>query len=156
MPEAAAKGIKAFRVLAHQQGLRLPVTALLSHVSPDGRAPVVPDKGRRAETNLQARLLQAPAQVHVVARPVEDRIEPAHLRQRPLVERHVAAGDVLRLAVGQHDVRRAARRRHHRCGHQRVLRRQEIGTTDTCKLALQQTRPPGNTASPRPPGSPSL
>ena len=99
----------------------------------------MPDKGRRAETDLEARLLQAPAQVHVVARLVEHRVEPADLLQRPFVERHVAAGNVLGLAVGQHHVRRSARRSHDRRGHQRILRRQEVGAAHAREAALQQT-----------------
>ena len=51
-PDAAAEGIEAFRVLAHQQGLRLAVAALLFQIGADGRAPIMPDKRRRAETDL--------------------------------------------------------------------------------------------------------
>ena len=69
---------------------------------------------------------------------MENRIEPANLLQRPLVKRHVAARNVLRLAVGQHDVRRAARRNHDRRRHQRVLRRQEVGAAHARKSAPQQ------------------
>src|SRR6185437_2205116 len=70
-PHAAAEEVEVFRVLAHQQGLGLAVADLLLQVGADGRASIVPDEARRAETDPAAPLLQPPAHVHVVARLLE-------------------------------------------------------------------------------------
>src|SRR5438093_176453 len=63
-PNASAKGVEVFRMLAHQQGLRLTVPVLLLQICGDSRAAKMPHKGRRAETDFVACLLQAPAYVH--------------------------------------------------------------------------------------------
>ena len=136
-PEAAAKRIEAFRVLAHEQGFGIAVTALLLQIGANGRAPIVPDKSRRAEPYAQACLLHAPTQIHVIARLVENGIKAANLAQRPFVERHVAAWNVLCLAIRQHDMRRAARGSHDRRCHQRVFRGQKVGPADASEFALQ-------------------
>ena len=86
-------------MLAHQQRFGFAVTGLLLQVGADRRTPVVPHKTRRVESELAPALLQAPADVHIVAGLAKNRIEPAYLLQRPSEERHVAAGNVLGLAV---------------------------------------------------------
>ena len=68
----------------------------------------MPDHRRGAEGDHPAGLADAPAQIHVVAGDAESRIEPAQIAQRLGAERHVAAGDVLGLAVGEQDVGRPA------------------------------------------------
>src|SRR5207302_8220229 len=50
----------------------------------------------------------APAEVDVVSGNAELRLEPADLLQRLLAKRHVAAGDVLGLAIGDQHVNRGA------------------------------------------------
>ena len=61
-----------------------------------------------AEADAQAAFLEAPANIHVVARLTEDGIEAADGFERPFVEHHVATRNVFRLVIVQHHVRRAA------------------------------------------------
>jgi hypothetical protein len=70
----------------------------------------VPDHRRRTEADAQAGVLEAPAEVDVVAGGAEERIEAVDARQRLAPERHVAAGNVLGGLVVEQDVRRPARR----------------------------------------------
>ena len=70
----------------------------------------MPDEGRRAEPEHVPGLEQAPADVDIVSRHAELGVETAHVFECLLAEGHVAAGDVLGLAVGdQHVNRRAGR-----------------------------------------------
>jgi hypothetical protein len=69
----------------------------------------VPDDGRGAEGDDVARLLEAPAEVHVVAGLAVIGIEAADEIERPAMECHVAAGDVLGHHVGEQHVARSAR-----------------------------------------------
>jgi hypothetical protein len=125
-------------VLAHQHRLGLAVALLLLEVGPHRGAPVVPDESRRVEPDAIPPLLQPPAQVHVIARLREDGIEPANLLQRPLVERHVAPGDVFGHTIVEHHVGRSARGHEHRGGDRRILRRQEVRPTDAREAARDQ------------------
>src|SRR3989442_9632728 len=109
-PEGVAPGIELVRVLPLQEGLGLAVSDLLSPVRLHRWATMVPDDRRRAEADPVAPLEQAPADVHVVRRFLEDRVEPADFLQSALPERHVAARDVLGRSIVEHYLRRAARR----------------------------------------------
>ena len=108
-PAGRAETVEVLRMPPFQDGLGLAVARLLLEVGADRVAPVVPDEASRAEADPVAALLEPPADVHVVAGLPEDRVEAADLLQRPSVERHVAARDVLREAVGEHHVGGAAR-----------------------------------------------
>src|SRR6266568_7024605 len=116
MPDTATERIKILRVLADQHGLGLAVAELLFEIGADGRAAIVPDESRGAEADLIASLLQAPAEIDVVSGPAEDGIEAADFSQSPFVEGHIAAGDVLGLAIGKHHMGGATGRNHYRCG----------------------------------------
>ena len=107
-PETAAERIVVLRMLPHEQRLGLPVARLLFEVGPQGRAAIMPDKTRRAESELEIMVLQSPTHVHVVPRAAENRIEQPDFLERALKERHVAAGDVFGFAVGQHHMGRPA------------------------------------------------
>ena len=65
------------------------------------------DDRRRAEADRPAALLEAPADVDVVAGDPELLVEAADRLERIAPEGHVAAGDVLGDLVGEQDVRRA-------------------------------------------------
>ena len=69
----------------------------------------MPDERRWAEADLVSGLLQSPADVHVITRFAIDRIKAADGDKRIFKERHVAAGNVFRLAIRQHHMRRATR-----------------------------------------------
>ena len=69
--------------------------------------PVVPDHRGGAEADPPARVLEPPADVHVVAGHPERRVESTDRRERRAPERHVAARDVLGLGVRQQHVDRA-------------------------------------------------
>ncbi len=124
--------------LRNEHRLRFPVTALLPQIRRDRRAPVMPDKPRRTKTDAVSPPLQSPADIHVIPGPVKDRIEPADFHQRPFVKGHVATGDVFSLPVSKHDVRRSARRNHHRCRDRRIFRRQKIVPADSYERSLHQ------------------
>ncbi len=110
-------------MLGQEQCLGLAVTGLLLEVGPHRGSPVVPDEASRTESDLEVVILQPPAQVNVVPCLAENRIEHPDLLQRPLIQGHVAARNVLGLPIRQHDVSGAAGGHHHRCGHARVFRR---------------------------------
>ncbi len=68
----------------------------------------------------------------------ENGVEAANFLQCPFVEGHVAAWEVLRLAIGQHYVRRPPGGSHHRRRHRGILRREQVRPSDTRKLAADQ------------------
>jgi hypothetical protein len=59
-----------------QQRLSLAIAALLLYVISHGIAAKMPNQRRRAEADLVAFVLKAPANIHIVARGAEDRIKP--------------------------------------------------------------------------------
>src|SRR5207302_3639473 len=114
------------RPLPLQYRLRPAVPDLLPPVGADRVPAVVPDHGGRAEAERPAPRLEPPADIHVVAGGPELRVEAADRLEAGLAERHVAAGDVLRLAVGQEDVNGPARRPRDALGDRSVTRRRDI------------------------------
>jgi len=104
----------------------------------DGVATVMPDKTRVGKCDLAAALEQAPTNVHVVARGAKLRVKPVRLLERPFPKSHVAAGDVLRVAVVEHHVRRAAWRNRDTAGDGIVLRRRKIVAADCARIGLEQ------------------
>src|SRR5205814_6815265 len=105
------------------------VSDLLFPVGAQRIPAVVPDQGGRAEAQRPAPLLQLPAHVHVVAGGAELRIEPADRLEAVFAERHVAPGDVLRLAIAEKDVNRPARCARDALGDRAVARRSEVWST---------------------------
>src|SRR5207244_11911088 len=71
---------------------------------------MVPYHRRGMEAERPASLLQPPADIQVVAGCSEAWIEAADRLETGLPKRHVAPGDVLRLAIGEQDVHRPAGR----------------------------------------------
>src|SRR5215203_3736783 len=106
-PHAAAGGIEILRVFHHQERFGFAVARLLFQIGFYGRAPVVPDEAGWTEPDAVTGLLQAPAHIHVISSLAINRIEAANVIERPFVEGHVAAGNVLGLAIVQHHVCRA-------------------------------------------------
>src|SRR6187455_286396 len=74
---------------------------------------MVPDDGGRAEGDDVAFLLQAPAEIDVVARLAIIDVEAADGLEGPAIKGHVTTRDVLRHGVGEEDVAGAAWRRGH-------------------------------------------
>ena len=101
---------------------------------------MMPDDGRRVEGDPQAAILQPPANVYVVARRAEDRIESADRLERRPVKGHVAAGDVLGLA-GRRRARGAVHRARWRpqFGHQSIALGREVRTSHSGPGALDGT-----------------
>src|SRR5205823_7902121 len=93
-----------------EQGLGSTVSALLTEIAPDRVSPPMPDDGAGVEPQGPAGALQRPADVHVVSGGDERRIEAADRLEALLPERHVAARDVLGLAIREQDVHGPARR----------------------------------------------
>ncbi len=92
-----------------QKSLGSTVSPLLLQIRSNRIATVVPYNSCRAESQLPVAFLEAPADVHIVARDTKTFVEPTDLKQRVLPISHVTAWNVLCLAIGQHDVDRAAR-----------------------------------------------
>src|SRR5205809_6853215 len=109
-PADVARVVVFLGPLALQHRLGPAIPDLLLPVGAHRIPPAVPDHGGRAEAERPAPLLQPPAYVHVVTGGAKLRIEATDGLQTGLPERHVAAGDVLRLAIGQEHVHGTARR----------------------------------------------
>ena len=71
---------------------------------------MMPDDRRRTEGDLVAGLLNAPAEIDVVARFAILDVEAADCFESPPIPRHVTAGDVFGDCVSEQDVARTARR----------------------------------------------
>ena len=93
-----------------------------------------------AEAECPAGLLQAPADVDVVAGDPELLVEAADRLQGRLAEGHVAAGDVLGLAVGEQDVDRPAGRGRHALGDLAVVGGRDVGAADAGVAVRPQRR----------------
>src|ERR1017187_3978696 len=136
-PAHSAQTVEILRVFASQQRLRDTVTALLPQVGLDGVATVMPDKARVGKRDLAAALEQAPTNVHVVARRAKLCVEPVGLIERPFPESHIAAGDVLRVPVVKHHVRRTTRRNCDTAGDGTVLGWWKIVTANRTGIGLE-------------------
>ena len=88
--------------LEHRFGLA--VALLLFPVGANGVAVVVPHHRPGTEAEGPPSFLQSPADIHIVAGFAEDGIETADFIQRPFIEGHVATGDMLGFAIGEHAV----------------------------------------------------
>src|SRR5687768_2725883 len=122
---------------AGQQRLSFTVAILLLEVFCDSGAPVMPDKASRGKPEFVTALLHSPADIHIITSFAEDRVEPSIFFKHPFVKGHVAPGDMLRQTIGDHDMRWATRRHHHRRGYPRVFRWQKIVPSDARKLRVQ-------------------
>src|SRR5579872_6790509 len=94
-------GIVLLRPLLLQQGFGLPVIQLLPPICPDGISAMMPHQCRGTETDRGAGCLKAPAEIHVVSGNPEPRIPAIHSQESITPEGCIAAGNVLRLGVGQ-------------------------------------------------------
>ena len=90
---------------------------------------MVPDHSGGAEAQRPASLLEAPTYVHVVACSAELRVESSDRLETGFAEHHVAAGNVLRLAVAQKDVNGPPRGACHALSDRSIARRSDIRTT---------------------------
>src|SRR5258708_26633458 len=98
--------MEAEGMLAVAERFRLAVSALLVKIGLYRVAPEVPDDGGRAEADGVAGILEAPADVDVVAGRAIERIEAAEAEQHVALECHVAAGDMLGNVVAHQHMRR--------------------------------------------------
>src|SRR5205807_8812667 len=89
------------RPLALEHRFGSAIADLLLPIGAERVAAVMPDHGGGMKAQGPPPLLQAPADVDVVPGGAELRIEPADRLEAFLPERHVAAGDVLRLAIAE-------------------------------------------------------
>ena len=108
-PGEMAGGVVFLRPFPLQQRFRPAVSLLLLPVGSNRIAAMMPDQGRRVEAHRPASLLQAPAEVHIIAGDGEPAVESADGLQAGLSNGHVAARNVLRHAVGKEHVRRTSR-----------------------------------------------
>ncbi len=86
----------------------------------------MPDHGGGTEGQPEARILQSPTNIDVVARSAKTRIKPADRFQRLLAKGHVTSRQVFRLDVVDQNVDRTAGRVGHAVGDHAVVRRLEV------------------------------
>ena len=98
-PRDVADPIVPVGPLARQLRLGLPILPLLLPVCADGVAAVMPDHGRRAESQSPAAITQPPAQIDIVPGDAKLWIESADRPQALGPEGHVAPWDMFRLAI---------------------------------------------------------
>src|SRR5437016_5121085 len=87
-PLAVAASVESVRVFEAKKGFCLAVPSLLSEVSARGLPPMVPDKCTWCECDPVARLLQPPADVHIVAGFPVGGVEAANGQESVPAKRH--------------------------------------------------------------------
>jgi hypothetical protein len=90
-----------------QKRLGPAVANLLFPVSPNPLSTMMPNHRAGIEAYLKARLLNPPADVHIISGHAELRIKSSDELQYTFAKRHVAAWNVLRIAVGDENMRRS-------------------------------------------------
>src|SRR6202044_2693098 len=80
-PLGLAKRVEARGMLAVEQRFRLSITLLLADIGLHRVAPEMPDERGGTVADHMPRILQAPANVDIVARRPEDRVEAADAKQ---------------------------------------------------------------------------
>src|SRR5262245_5148211 len=98
----------------------------------------MPNKAGRTEPDFVTRLLQAPADVDVVACLAEYRVEASDFDERPFEKGHIAAGDMFRLTIREHYVRGPAWRSRDGGSNNRVIGRKQVRPADSCRIAVEQ------------------
>ena len=137
-PGDVAGGVIFLRPLPFEERLGLAIALLLFPIGAHGIAVVVPDHGRWAEAQPAATLLQAPAEIHVVTRHAQLRIETAHGLKPGFPEGHVATRNVLRLAVGEEHVRGSAGGVRDTAGNRSVVRKRDVRAAYACIIGVQE------------------
>src|SRR6267378_1927428 len=94
-PANMAERVAALRPFVFESRFGPAIAVLLLPISADRVAAVVPHHRCRAEADRPALVLQAPADVDIVAGRAKARVEAADRDQRLLAIRHIAAGNVL-------------------------------------------------------------
>ena len=95
--------IEAPRVAPLQMGFSKTVALLLSEITADGWAAMMPDEGTGVINNLLIGHEQSPAQIDVVSRSPMFGVEGTDQIERFLAKSHIAARDVLSPFVVDHD-----------------------------------------------------
>ena len=126
-PAHVSRPVVLLGPFALQHRLGAPVADLLPPVGAQRVPAVVPHQGGGVEAERPAALQQPPAHVDVVPGGAELRIESADRLEAAFPERHVAAGDVLGLAIVQQHVDGTARRARHALGDRAVAGRRDVG-----------------------------
>ena len=139
-PAHVPRAVVLLRPLALEQCFRAAVPDLLLPIRAHRVPAVMPHHGGGTEAEGPTPLLQAPAHVDVVAGGTELRVESADRVQRHLPERHVAAGDVLSLAITQQHVHRTSRRACDALRDRSIVRRRDVRTTHTGVRAAHERR----------------
>jgi hypothetical protein len=100
LPLGGAGRAEEDKVLETEERLGFAVALLLLAEGLEREAAIVPDNGRGAECDDSPLLLEAPAEIDIVARLAVFGIESANLVKGPAMEGHIASGDVLRHDIG--------------------------------------------------------
>jgi len=105
--------IVLFWPFTFQHGFSAAIIQLLVPIGANGRTAMMPDHCAWMKAECPATLLQAPAEIHVVASDAKRWVETAHCFQSGATKSHVAAGQMFSNAVGNEHVRWIARRMVH-------------------------------------------
>src|SRR5262249_17840045 len=108
LPSRLPAFVELFLMAVLQETFALAVADLLSPISSDRIAMMMPDERRGAESQMPAALLQSPPHVHGVTGFGVGRIEAAPLFERPPAKGHIASRNVLGDRIVEEHVRRAA------------------------------------------------
>ena len=138
LPFRGARRAEKDEVLEAQQRLGLAVAFLLFAEGREREAPIVPHNRARRKRDFAARSLQAPAEVHVVARLAIFRVESADRVKRPAPERHIAAGHMLRDKIREEHVARPAGARRDRGLHPVHRGRRNVRPADARVAAARE------------------
>src|SRR5207237_9654435 len=103
-PFEMAGEVVFLRPFPFQKRLGFAIALLLAQISANGIAAMVPDDRRGIEHQRPTLLLQTPTDIHVVTGDAKLRVKSANRLQARLAERHIAARNVFRLAIGKQDV----------------------------------------------------
>src|SRR6266513_1712782 len=95
---------KENQVFESEERFGFAVTFLLFQKRAKSEAPMMPDNRGGTKGDDEARLLQAPAKIDIVAGFMILGIETADLFEGPAIKRHVTAGNVFRFGIGQQNV----------------------------------------------------
>jgi hypothetical protein len=99
---------------------------------------MVPDHSRGVETHRPALFLQPPTNINVITRDTKLRVKSTDRLEDSFAERHIAAGNVLRLLVGKEDMDWAAGCIGHTISDRPVARRWDVWASHGCMRRIDE------------------
>src|SRR5581483_4386464 len=110
LPFALAPAIESIGMLKPEERFRLAVSGLLLQVGARRLAAMVPDERARCEGDPHSRLLQPPADIHIIARFAVLRVEAVDSLQGLTAKGHIAPRNMLGHLIIKEDMGGLSRR----------------------------------------------